>query len=156
MDANEHPRVHLYRERLERFSVELASAKSRINTISNLRLAVAIAFLLLLYRALYDHYLFLILPILIVAFVVLVLKHSRLFIKKVHLENLIQINKSEIDSAAGKRDSIHSGVEFIDPHHPYTHDLDVFGAGSLYQLINRCNTYDGRSSLARLLSQPLT
>ncbi|MEJ1239047.1 hypothetical protein WBG78_13010 [Chryseolinea sp. T2] len=155
MDANDHPRVHLYRERLERFSAELATVKRKINNVSNLRIAIAIAFVLLFYRALYNPYLFLALPVLAVAFVVLVLIHSRLFIQKVHLENLTQINKSEIDSTAGKRDSLHNGSEFIDPHHSFTHDLDIFGAGSLYQLINRCNTFDGRASLAKLFSQPL-
>ncbi|MGC3945973.1 MAG: hypothetical protein QM762_15875 [Chryseolinea sp.] len=155
MDAKEHPRVHLYRERRDRFSRELTEVKGKINRISNLRIGVAIVFLLLLYRAFTDHWIFFILGPLIVVFVVLVSVHARLFTQKVHLENLIQINNNEIDSIDGRRDALHTGAEFVDPHHPYTHDLDVFGSGSLYQLINRCNTYDGRSALAKLLSEPL-
>lgn len=155
MEASEHVRLHVYRERRDRFTDELTKVKARINQISNVRIAIAIVFLILLYRAFIDHSIFIILAPLLIGFIWLVLIHSRLFTQKVHLENLIQINNAEIDSIDGRRDTLHTGAEFIDAHHPYTHDLDVFGSGSLYQLINRCNTYDGRASLAKLLGQPL-
>lgn len=155
MGANEHVRLHIYRERRDRFSQELAHATRRINQVSNLRIAVAIIFIFVFYRAFTDHWIFFILLPIVVLFVALVLRHTTLFNQKVHLENLIRINNTEIDSLAGKRDSLHTGAEFIDAHHPYTYDLDIFGAGSLYQLINRCNTYDGRTSLAKLLGRPL-
>lgn len=47
-----------------------------------------------------------------------------------------------------------SGDGFRDPHHPYTSDLDVFGAGSLFQLICQTRTAIGESRLATWLRAP--
>jgi hypothetical protein len=45
------------------------------------------------------------------------------------------------------------GAEFIDPTHPHSSDLDLFGPSSLFQLINVAHTRHGRRALARLLSE---
>jgi hypothetical protein len=152
--ANSNDLSKFYEDRRDVFSRDLLEVKARINTISNLRIAAAIIFLACGYVALsHTMWVYGLIPLL-VAFVLLVWWHSKLFVRKVHLENLVSINASEIDSRSGDRSKFHAGSEFIDPHHPYTHDLDIFGEGSVYQLINRCNTYDGRLSLSRMLSQP--
>ncbi len=153
--ANSPDLSKFYEERRDVFSRHHLEVKYRINTISNLRIATAVLFLACGYIALSHPVWFYGLIPLLVAFVILVWWHSKLFVRKVHLENLVSINASEIESLRGDRSKFHTGNEFIDPHHPYTHDLDIFGDGSVYQLINRCNTYDGRLSLSRLLSQPL-
>ncbi len=46
-----------------------------------------------------------------------------------------------------------SGDEFCDPHHPYAHDLNVFGEGSLFELLCVARTGVGRRGLARYLLQ---
>lgn len=43
------------------------------------------------------------------------------------------------------------GTEFLDPHHPYAADLDLFGVGSLFELVNAAHTQIGRASLAKWL-----
>jgi hypothetical protein len=46
-----------------------------------------------------------------------------------------------------------SGSSFRRRGHPYADDLDVFGDGSLFQLVNRCATVHGQEALAhRLMS----
>lgn len=67
------------------------------------------------------------------------------------LEALIAINEEEI-AYCQKRDigPFENGEAYIDPEHPYTFDLDIFGPGSLYQHINRCCTGIGRNRLAEL------
>lgn len=45
------------------------------------------------------------------------------------------------------------GSRYLDPAHPYAGDLDVFGRGSLYQLLCRARTRLGEDTLARWLSQ---
>jgi hypothetical protein len=40
------------------------------------------------------------------------------------------------------------GTEFIDPHHPYAVDLDLFGAASVFELLNMAQTQGGRATLA--------
>ncbi|MCA9009458.1 MAG: hypothetical protein KDB01_06910 [Planctomycetaceae bacterium] len=43
---------------------------------------------------------------------------------------------------------VSDGAEFLNDLHPWTQDLDVFGAGSLFQLLNECRTQPGRRKLA--------
>jgi MutS domain V len=46
------------------------------------------------------------------------------------------------------------GTEFLNPHHPYGADLDLFGAGSLFELLNAAHTQNGRATLAAWLLAP--
>jgi hypothetical protein len=43
------------------------------------------------------------------------------------------------------------GAEFLDPHHPFASDLDLFGVGSLFALVNTAQTQSGRATLAAWL-----
>jgi hypothetical protein len=46
------------------------------------------------------------------------------------------------------------GTEFLDPHHLYASDLDLFGEGSLFELLNTTQTESGRATLAAWLQAP--
>lgn len=46
---------------------------------------------------------------------------------------------------------VSNGAEFANDLHPWTQDLDVFGPGSLFQLLNECRTQPGRRKLAEWL-----
>ncbi len=46
------------------------------------------------------------------------------------------------------------GAEFLDPLHPYAGDLDIFGTGSLFQLLNSPVTPPGAKTLAMWLAPP--
>ena len=41
-----------------------------------------------------------------------------------------------------------TGGRFLDPHHPYTLDLDIFGRGSLFELLSTARTRGGETRLA--------
>ena len=56
-------------------------------------------------------------------------------------------------SMAAGSSSLH-GVEFLDPHHPFASDLDLFGAGSVFALLNTAQTQSGRATLANWLLAP--
>ncbi|MFO0981147.1 MAG: hypothetical protein U1E76_05245 [Planctomycetota bacterium] len=61
--------------------------------------------------------------------------------------------------AKRRRDDDHAfgqdaGVAYGDPGHAFALDLDVFGAGSLYERLNDCHTVLGRDALAELLREP--
>lgn len=143
-----------YEKRKSRFAGSLQTINKRINIISNVRLAVALAFLALLYFGFSNHsLLFLLAPVLVV-FIVLVRSHAGLFEKKVHLENLQKIQRNELYTLDGDFSHNSSGSEYINVHHPYTHDLDVFGEGSLFQYLNRSHTRGGKQFLADRLSFP--
>ena len=68
--------------------------------------------------------------------------------KIAHFKLLIQINQEEINSLNGIFENKYSGLDLLPPLHDYAYDLDVFGKSSLYQLINRGNTEQGRARLA--------
>lgn len=44
-----------------------------------------------------------------------------------------------------------TGTRFFDDHHPYSRDLDVFGEGSLFQLLSTAQTTAGEETLASWL-----
>jgi hypothetical protein len=52
------------------------------------------------------------------------------------------------DRWAGKGSA---GTEFLDKQHPYAIDLDIFGPGSLFELVNTAQTQAGRTRLAQWL-----
>ena len=120
-----------YANRKSSFTTSIEVVKKKINIVSNLRLVVALVFLAFLYFAFSNYELFYILPGVLLVFILLVRWHAALFDKKVHLENLRQIQHDELQAIRQPADfSVNnSGSEFINTHHPYTHDLDIFGEG---------------------------
>ncbi|MBW7867064.1 MAG: hypothetical protein H3C31_01930 [Brumimicrobium sp.] len=69
------------------------------------------------------------------------------------IKRLIRINQQEIDASTLDYSSFGAGEKFVDPQHPYSYDMDLFGKRSLFQLLNRTVTIHGEKALAnRLLS----
>ena len=87
----------------------------------------------------------------IILFVLLSKYHTKLFNQKDYLKEFLKINQQEINGLNHSYINEDSGDEFIDHSHIYTHDLDVFGKGSLFQYINRSATQLGREKLASWL-----
>jgi hypothetical protein len=144
-----------YEKRKDTFDAELSVVKKNINLISNLRLIVAAALIGLIYFGFSEPVFLYLIPLAFILFIVLMKKHSDLFSRKVHLQNLVKINTDELQSLGGNFSCFNNGVQFIDPHHPYTHDLDIFGNGSIYQYINRSSTLNGAEKLASSLTGTL-
>lgn len=144
-----------YSQRQSGFEESLRVIKNKINRISNLRIITAALFLILVYVGFSHTPLLYFLTIPVILFAYLVQQHTRFFGEKTHLENLVKIQQLELDALAGKFSTLHAGYEFVDPHHPYAHDLDIFGDGSLYQYTNRCNTLGGRKKFAAGLTSAL-
>ena len=111
--------IAFYAKRRETFSKQLAETTSQINIISNVRLAIALVFILLLFYGLRNDSGFLmVLPALALLFLYLVRKHAKLFDLKVHQQNLVTINEEEEKAVNGDVSSLATGAEFVDPHHP--------------------------------------
>lgn len=148
-------RADFYQRRKDDFYAQLQKISKRINRVSNLRLVIVLVTIALIYAGFTESYAFYGAILSGGAFVWLVLHHSRLFVEKTHLENLVKLNEGELKALEGDHSFFDGGNEFIDPHHPYTHDLDIFGEGSLFQALNRCNTLEGKKQLAERLSSHL-
>ena len=69
------------------------------------------------------------------------------------LEQLRLAYQQEEAALGGDFSAFDDGERFIDPHHPFTYDLDIFGKESLYQRINRTVTTLGADRLAESLSR---
>ena len=65
------------------------------------------------------------------------------------LEILEKINLQEIKAIGGDYTAFDPGIEFANEGHPYAHDLDIFGHGSLFQYVNRTSTIYGKQRLAK-------
>lgn len=91
-----------------------------------------------------------------IIFFVLVKRFNQLKKKKNELLSLISLNQQEIQAQSGDWSSFCSGEQFINPHHHYSHDLDLFGPGSFFQYINRTTTLKGEEELQSRLCSPST
>ncbi len=74
--------------------------------------------------------------------------------RKVLLEKLLFINTNELQVLQNKPNQFHNGEEFLS-YGSISGDLDIFGPGSLYLLLNRTTTAHGTKQLAGLLNDPL-
>lgn len=68
------------------------------------------------------------------------------------LEDLRQVYANELQAIDGDFSCFDDGQRYVDPHHAYTYDLDIFGKDSLYQRMNRMVTTGGCDALAERLS----
>ena len=73
--------------------------------------------------------------------------------KTEQVTNLRQAYQHEVAYLQGDFSVFEDGSAYLDAHHPYSFDLDVFGPQSLFQRINRTITTGGSDWLARQLSQ---
>lgn len=68
------------------------------------------------------------------------------------LSNLRKVYLHELSYLKGDFSCFDDGERYVDAHHPFTFDLDVFGPESLFQRINRTVTTGGSDWLAAQLS----
>ena len=83
-----------------------------------------------------------------------VFRHVRLFRQKAYTEKLLSINQNELRLFRRDTSQQPTGEAFAVAHHPFAGDLDLFGQGSLFQLLDRCATFLGRRRLAAFLNFP--
>lgn len=65
-----------------------------------------------------------------------------------YTNHLIEINKDELHVLQHNYQHLYDGSGFQPDEHPYAADIDLFGKSSIYQLINRAQTEQGRALLA--------
>lgn len=83
----------------------------------------------------------------------LIIKHEELKQKLRRTELLISLNETGLARLDGRwNEFADMGEEYIDPDHPFSNDLDLFGKASLFQWINATTTYFGRQHLRGILT----
>ncbi len=87
------------------------------------------------------------------AFLAVFAGHEKLLTRIRFLRLLRKLHEGELRSLGGEFPAeASSGAEFVDPAHPYTADLDIFGPRSLFHFVNRTTTRPGRDTLAALMN----
>lgn len=139
-----------YTKRVEDYLAQVVRIQKKINLISILRLITFISGLILaivIYRI--SPWLTAITVLLFCAtFLVLVRIFTKYNEHKNYLKNIISVNKKELMSLTGEFLEFENGLEFLQDNHPYAADLDIFGHGSIFQIINRTSTHQGKKKLA--------
>jgi hypothetical protein len=145
-----------YENRRRSWFERQARAQQQFITIGNLRLLTAIAAALLAWlifgRGMFSAW-SLMLPLIV--FLCLVIWHQRVLHARRFADRALNFYDEGIarikDQWIGTGGQ---GSEYKDATHPYAADLDLFGPGSLFQLLSRARTAAGEAALARWLLAP--
>ncbi|RWY47910.1 MutS-related protein [Mucilaginibacter gilvus] len=130
---------------------------TQANTYSLYRLGIFALFIVAIVLTVsQDNILILVAALLVLGFVFakLVGKQNEFETAKKYYLDLKKVNENEAASIAAHSNMYPDGSWFANDKHHYTGDLDIFGKGSLFQLINRGATSQGNNKLANWLLAP--
>ena len=145
----------LYQHKAEEMNAQLASLRSRNRFFILTEIGsflVAIGFVVL-YTLLANAAWILLCAVAALFFYLYIRHRDVLNDRKIkHGEALLRVYQNEIDYQNGNFSGFEAGEQYVNPQHPYTFDMDVFGAGSLFQRMNRTISTGGSDQLAACLS----
>ncbi|MEL6632220.1 MAG: hypothetical protein AAFQ83_12155 [Bacteroidota bacterium] len=146
-----------YQQKLQEGLSALASIQKRYTTLSYARALIFLGGIALAYFVFKADPLFGILTgiAVLIGFLYLVKIHNDVAQKRSHLQRIHTICEREMAGLAGDLHAFDGGEMYAEPGHPYTFDLDIFGESSIFQLINRTGTPQGRERLAHWMKHPL-
>jgi len=134
----------------------LEAAERRDNSLANLRLAVALVGVAMIWLALLARVLppiWLVLPGAL--YMGLVFAHGGVLRQRDRLARAVEVYESGLARLTDLwRGQGRTGEEYADEDHLYAVDLDVVGPGSLFQRISTARTAPGEETLARWLLEP--
>ncbi len=144
--------LEFYKSEKQFFEKELSSLKKKLATSSTIRLIVFLAISFGIYFFFKNTNIVIGIAIIgITLFLYLIIKHTDLQLKRDLTKALLKINETEIQVQNRDYFNLDDGYEFIDPKHPYSYDIDLFGKGSFFQYCNRTTTYEGKKKLVKTL-----
>ncbi len=141
-----------YSTALNDFEQELVIIRKQLVWSSSFRFALFLTTVSLVYFFFDKPNLALSLGVLgLLLFAFMIKHHGRLKRKSNKLKVLINLNKLELKVLKQDLEGLSTGKEYQNPNHKYSYDIDLFGAGSFFQYINRTATKSGKNYLADLL-----
>ena len=144
--------LEYYKKHLEIYIEEVQKLTNKMTLFSVYRLAVFLLTALGVYIT-FSKWQFAVAIAVIgmIIFGVLLSKYTDLKTKKALNKWLVSINEDEIKIASGNFHDREEGLQFQDPNHFYSLDIDLFGRGSFFQFINRTTIKEGTQKLADAL-----
>jgi len=149
--------MNVYQENIKKYNAKTLRLKKVLNRISLLRLLIFVissSILITLFSIDLITPIFIVFPILIICFALVIKHHNKIAYLRKHASFLKRINESEILREKCNLEEFDAGHKFINQNHPYTSDLDIFGQHSIFQLVNRTTTESGMILLSEWLSEP--
>jgi len=146
-----------YQSNVEKTKGEIKLLEKQINKNAFLRLglmivgAVGIWQLFALNNVLIVLFAFL---FVIFLFSFLVFRQAKVDRKLQEAKVFLSVNENELQILKRQKNMYDNGAAFEDSKHPYSSDLDIFGANSLFELVNRCATKDGVAILKSWMEAP--
>ncbi|WP_372366407.1 hypothetical protein [Candidatus Uabimicrobium sp. HlEnr_7] len=155
-----------YKKLQQEYEEELGSLQKSANKLVSVRAVTFLAFLALLiwaivvsrseninYSLLFCAFFSSLLSL--ITFVIFAMKHEKV------KNNILMLNKLLVYNNDGQKKLNHAwtdletdGNMFVDAQHDYCDDLDLFGKGSIFQLVNSCYSKEGQKQLANWLLKP--
>ncbi len=147
----------IYQQKRDRHQAELATLLAKRNRLGWLRLAVFVLGAGAAYFVFVRYGLAGLLPTftataLLLYFVSLDVRNNAAIR---NTKALIAINEEELNVLDHRFQHRDDGQQFAIADHAYANDLDLFGNASVYQLVSRCHTEQGRKHMAGQLLAPL-
>lgn len=138
-----------YKKRVDQAQIDIDIYQKQSNKYSMIRLTVFILAIPLLYFIIKTNLVVfaLFLVGIIALFIWAVVKQQQFDKLLAEKQALKEINENEIEAINNHHNLYFNGEEYDIPNHHYTSDLDIFGAHSIFGLINRCRTYYGNQIL---------
>lgn len=146
-----------YQNDVELQQAEINRLKRKLNAISFSRLALFVAEIAIVAMVInfgFEWYFTVMAFVPFVLFLYLVKRQVSVQKELTYAEKLLWVYANEIAQLTKSKNGYKDGTDYEDEYHTYSSDLDVFGQGSLYSFINRCNTQQGLDILANSLSEP--
>ncbi len=146
----------IYSQRLTERRANIAARERRHGALGYWRLALAVAAVAIVCFALATSAIYILWAILPAAlFGVLAALHERLLRDLERRRRAARFYERGLARLEGTWPGTgETGDRYLDPAHPYAQDLDLFGKGSLFELISTARTHIGEDTLARWLLQP--
>lgn len=144
--------TEFYKARLTELSIELKKYTQRSRIWAIIRLITFLGIGVLAYTTYpYGGYSALAIIANIILFLFFVRKSAENKDQLNFVKALIRINENEIKCSQHDYSPFRDGQEYIDPNHPFSYDMDVFGKRSFFQLFNRTVTRTGEKKLVSYL-----
>lgn len=148
--------VNFYNNKIAKEQITLAKLKKQIFQIGTIRLCVVLACVVLSYIMWGSTAnVSAVIGISLVAYLILMKIHSKLFKAKTYSELYLKNCKNELKGLNYDFSAFDGAAEMIDAEHSFSLDLDLFGNKSLFQSINRTVSTFGKNALVNSLILPL-
>ncbi len=147
-----------YQSLLSKYTAKANTLNQQLRWFSLLRLLLFCGFIFLGYKSIQtgDRLFIFSTILLLVIFLLFIRLYDKLQSKAAFYKELANLNNNEINFLNGQPSVYADGIDYADPHHPYSYDLDMFGNGGLFPYLNRTSTTFGKEALAKSLLHPDT